>query len=403
MWPMTKKSPKPKGFTLIELAAVLTIGGVLMVAFGSMTMSYMRYSKETETRDKMERIQTALNQYVEINGKYPCPAVLTADEQDSDYSVESKDDCSADTPGTYRVNGFSGVDPINDDASDPAGRMMAPGGSKRVRIGALPVSALRLPAADIADGWQNKFFYAVTIGLTDRTTFNQAGGGIAITDSNSHHVQKPAGAAHYVLISFGENGKGAYTFHGKQRKACTGGALEVRNCAHTSSTFATTSLRSDDFDDIVLFSGQTKPVPDDGDDELPTGAVVPFNLNACPTGWVEETALRGRTIYGSGHYAPLYPATTPNDSTYDYTRGDEGGFAKMKLSIAQMSPHTHTFYADTLPVRAVVESGGGPAVMIRLPYQLSWLTSGYTTGYAGGSQPHENRRPFMAFLYCKKS
>ncbi len=402
MWPMTRKSLKPRGFTLIELAAVLTIGGVLMVAFGSMTLSYLRYSKETETRDKLERIQTALNQYLDINGKYPCPAVLTADEQDSDYSVESKDDCSSDTSGTYRVSGFSGVDPDDDEASDDvAGRIANPGGSTRVRIGALPISALRLPATDIADGWQNKFFYAVTIGLTDRTTFNQAGGAIAIVDSEGNHVQKPAGKAHYVIVSFGENGNGAYTFHGRLRKSCSSSSLEERNCSHASSTFSNTTLRSDSFDDIVVFGAQTKPVPDDGDDDLPTGAVVPFNLNACPTGWTEETALRGRVIYGAGHYAPLYPAMTPNDEEFDYTRGDEGGFAKMKLSVAQMAPHTHNFYVNLASVQAAFDTVNG--VNINLPVQLSWVTGGYLTSYVGGNMPQENRRPFMAFLYCKKS
>ncbi len=83
---------------------------------------------------------------------------------------------------------------------------------------------------------------------------------------------------------------------------------------------------------------------------VPTGAVVFFNLAACPSGWTEHTAARGRTIVG-------VPAG-----------GTLNGTVNSALSNLQIRMHSHQVFGDTLTTNAVdthkhiwsqIQSAGG--------------------------------------------
>ena len=65
------------GFSLVEVAFVIMIGGILLSSFMTMLIDYIEEAKISATRTRMAAIDAALGQYLINNGAYPCPASLT--------------------------------------------------------------------------------------------------------------------------------------------------------------------------------------------------------------------------------------------------------------------------------------------------------------------------------------
>ncbi|HTW71896.1 MAG TPA: tail fiber protein [Acetobacteraceae bacterium] len=103
--------------------------------------------------------------------------------------------------------------------------------------------------------------------------------------------------------------------------------------------------------------------------------------------------LRGRFAINMGQGAGLSP----------YVLGQPGGEEQHTLTTTEMGGHTHSLVAANNVTVAVPAAGlalGTPAS------EPIYGTSGATTtlaprsiGQAGGSQPHENRQPYLAINY----
>lgn len=174
---------RQNGFTLIELAIVLTILG-LLVAGGSMLLEPMlNKGRRDETNARLDQIEKALVLFAANNKRLPCP---------SNPSVAP----------TSSVNGFEStcVDAM--------------------WFGGLPWKVMGLSEADVLDGWGRRISYAVTSLLATGTpldcpTLGFAGiaqGKLESRGANDAAIlpsppgsQGPAKAA-YVIISHGENG-----------------------------------------------------------------------------------------------------------------------------------------------------------------------------------------------------
>ncbi|MCW0236533.1 MAG: hypothetical protein OJJ21_23250 [Ferrovibrio sp.] len=119
----------------------------------------------------------------------------------------------------------------------------------------------------------------------------------------------------------------------------------------------------------------------------PAGSVMAFNLASCPSGWTALNDSAGRFIVGVGTLGPD-----------NYSLGGTGGEARHTLSVAEIPSHTHSM--ATLDLGANPYSGGAT----KGPYNRSW-GPGETappTEPTGGGEPHENRPPYLALLYCQK-
>lgn len=137
---------------------------------------------------------------------------------------------------------------------------------------------------------------------------------------------------------------------------------------------------------------------------VPAGAVMAFDLAACPAGWAELTTARGRTVIGV---------------TGGLTRGTAVGSNSVALSVAQLPAHTHSG-----------TTGGGNPLTYRVVHQVGTSSAGnhvvgwaggafgeFTdSNYAGGAHTHsfttdasgegkeiDNRQDSLPLLYCKKS
>lgn len=331
---MPSSSNSQAGFTLMELAIVMIISGVLISLLGSALVSYTKKSRITTTEFRMDKIQEALDQYLNVNGRYPCAASRFLGPDEVNFAEEQVAACrgGAVLAGTARVVGQSGATPANN-----------------VRIGAVPTRSLNLPDEFIADAWGHKFTYAVTENLATSGQYSADGGHIAVIDGRTptaNSIIFPDNSAHYVIVSHGRTGNGSYPIGSATIPSVPcGSALDSFNCNDTS-IFRSTLVNSDVgnatfFDDYVAFKGQTAPVV-----TIPSGAVMAFNLSACPTseGWVEYTdgagvqALRGRFVIGAD---PSAGSPTIAIDKYDMTLSNPLQTASLPIDVGVANAGDH--------------------------------------------------------------
>ncbi|MEQ1717235.1 MAG: hypothetical protein ABL907_14845 [Hyphomicrobium sp.] len=186
---------------------------------------------------------------------------------------------------------------------------------------------------------------------------------------------------------------------------------------------------------------------------FPSGAVVPFNLASCPTGWTALAGGAGRMIIGVG--------TLGSDS---YALGATGGEARHALTAAELAAHTHAVdppatssdaqgahshtvdpaatatdaqgaHTHTLTVNqqfttnasgaaarlsnlnagvnttGTTTSAGAHAHSVDIPSTATSTSATHThstdvtsfgSGSAGSGTAHENRPPYIALLMCQK-
>lgn len=84
------------GFSLVEMAIVLTIVALLMTGLFPMLSGQVEQQRRTETKKLLNEIQQALIGYAIINNKLPCPAT-TADPSNASYGFA---DTSCTSPAT---------------------------------------------------------------------------------------------------------------------------------------------------------------------------------------------------------------------------------------------------------------------------------------------------------------
>lgn len=336
-----------KGFTLIEVAIVLVIGGILLASASALLLNYMKKVQFSTTERRLEAVDEALALFLSLNGRYPCPADPAAliDDPGGNFGVE--------------------VATCNLAANAPNGR-----GGRIVRIGDVPVRTLNLPDDFIGDSWGGRFTYAITEALADPAgTYNRDEGAIFIRDSNNNEVAvipgsvpPQGGIAHYAIVSHGVNNSGATALAGGGATPCTAGTQEEENCngdaIFRSTMLLATANNASLNDDLVLFKA-TSPLDSR---MIPSGAVMAFSLSACPEGWISFASAQGRMVMGAGGV---------------YSVGDTGGAAEVTLTNPQAGFST----------RLIANPANGPVPMAQvIP-----------------TEDHENLPPYISLLYCEKT
>jgi prepilin-type N-terminal cleavage/methylation domain-containing protein len=266
-----------RGFSLVELAIVTMIIGILMVPLLNL---YKVSSSGTRIRDTEKNLQLTSEALVEFAGnneRYPCPASLIIAPGQLNYG---EPDCrdgngySGFTQPTTIGDCFAGICRV-------AGRDVdGDGTGDSVLIGAVPYNIMNnggagnppllpastanselLPGNTTFDGWGNRLTYAVTEALTNSATYNPYSGGISVEDENGLSLLELPGTVHFVLISHGDDGVGAYTRNGTLVSNCNNGALDGQNCQRANATYVS-ALRSlasgpDYYDDMVRYISYT--------------------------------------------------------------------------------------------------------------------------------------------------
>ena len=205
------------GFTLIELAVVVFLIGLLATMGISALKTQLSNAANSATKKKQDTIKDALITYLGKNKRLPCPAI--------DNSGLEAPRNPAITPGDPNCQGNFGI---------------------------VPYTTLELTKSAALDGWENFFSYAVTPQWTmtyDINIVNQvAGGKTSITAAKSFNagatgiypVNDRAPTTPYavipvtinavaVIISHGKNGSGALTSKGTPNSPPVAGTDEFAN------------------------------------------------------------------------------------------------------------------------------------------------------------------------------
>jgi prepilin-type N-terminal cleavage/methylation domain-containing protein len=128
-----------RGFTLIEMAIVLAIVGVVAVLLLRATDGILDAQKRTAVRSKLDAIDTALANFVAINKRLPCPADGRIASGVLNAGVETLS--AGPPPGAATPKGT--CNPVNQ------------------QFGVLPWVTLGLSELDASDPWDGRFSYRV--------------------------------------------------------------------------------------------------------------------------------------------------------------------------------------------------------------------------------------------------
>lgn len=274
-----------KGFSLLEVALLLLVGGILAVPLMEAYNRYMTERTSAKTYTAGSTIQSAMTEFYEMHERYPCPAIPGLAVGDPLHGVEQCPGRDMDGDGTNMAalafdactDGFcrtSGRDADGDLADDG------------VLIGNIPYVSLGIPYNEALDGWKRRFTYAVTESMTDSGTFLPDRGSIMVWKSDgstplsygdavqSANPKDKGGqaTAHFVYFSNGENGRGAYnsegqrigdacdnsTFTGAEIAAASKSYNEIENCDNdyeftTDLQAYSTQAGYDYYDDIFYY------------------------------------------------------------------------------------------------------------------------------------------------------
>ena len=121
-----------------------------------------------------------------------------------------------------------------------------------------------------------------------------------------------------------------------------------------------------------------------------------FLASAC---WDEVVEMRGRFPVGVGQCPQLGAA-------HVYTVGQMGGASQTTLNINQIPDHTHA--VDNV-VRGQAAWGSFPSTAVQMANEGWVAISGYQTSHgvhersATGTQPIENRPPFIGVYFFRRS
>ena len=233
-----------EGFTLVEIAIVVFIFGLILVAGLKLLAAQAENALQTQTDTKLAVIRDSLVRYLAANNRLPCPDTSSCNGQGAlAFTVAAPPD------------GIENRSVAGDPTTKCAGA-----------FGVLPFQTLGLSRDAALDGWQNFFSYHVSDTAPADWTISNVPvgtlGAITVKDrSVAAGLFTVTAQAAVVVVSHGKNGLGAFTSGGTRNVASTNDELENSN---GDAVFIRRD-RTDDtgiaggaFDDYVLFLTATE-------------------------------------------------------------------------------------------------------------------------------------------------
>ncbi len=249
-----KHRQSQRGVTLINLSIFLIALGIILGGSFNLYELYRFRMAEDVTRDHLDVIETALMDFFEKNGRFPCAASLTDPPDDSADSVDFAKEIGYLT-FTNTCDGFPGF------SFEGTWRQDGREGSNKVRIGAVPTRTLGIHDKYMLDGWGHRIVYAISTEATSTNYWLTSGddpGSIYIIDDHElkvpvdsddagkdslelygsdledlvedESVTDPPGGVIYALIAPGQDSRGAYNRQGNLIRNCKKYSYAWENC-----------------------------------------------------------------------------------------------------------------------------------------------------------------------------
>ncbi len=258
----TQRAQAQRGVSLMAMAFLITGIGLFSLPAIQIYKAQNNLAAKAETDSKISNIQKALGAFYAQNGRYPCPAPLTAPIDGTTptgakaYGVEVNPICSTGGAGTERAAGRDG---------------------RFVRTGAVPTRTLGISDSYMSDGYNQRFVYSVTEAYAMQgTPAPSDSGAITIRDGANNVATSVEGNVAYLVYSAGGDINGAYDINGNRMQACNASARNGQNCDYnTNAIFMNTLQKSrsttvaNQFSHTIAYAPNKDVVP--CDDSLKTG------------------------------------------------------------------------------------------------------------------------------------
>lgn len=260
------------GFSLIELAILMVIVGLIVATSLSTFDTYQKRTALNSTIEKRNNIEIALGKFVAENGRLPCPADPAQPVTAAEAGIEN---CrpgglvypNLSPPGCV---GHCRIEGARKYFETQNGVPETPGLTRdRVLRGIVPYKTLGLALWEAYDGWGSMMTYAVTelvsssflLSPTSPPPFGRinfkinkvegeplgSGNGaldVALWDEDSA-TDEPAPypgtesifSWPFVIVSHGPDRRGGWTVNGAIGVPCAGEGRDLVNCDPTSATF----------------------------------------------------------------------------------------------------------------------------------------------------------------------
>ncbi|MFA7456014.1 MAG: type II secretion system protein, partial [Micavibrio sp.] len=288
------------GFTLIELTIVMIIVGMLVAGMAQGLKVYYQKIALDKTVNNIAAVERALKKHVAENKAYPCPALYSA---------------AASTPAYGQPDCIS---------SEQIGTAPA-----TVLVGMVPARILGLPDSAVVDGWGKKLTYGITQAMTVSGSITgddtiDAKGVISVIDEANVERAKPPAQAPYVVISHGQDGRGAYTPAGTKAEDCNTAAIDGKNCDFSDIIFRFTENRSytgnnNNYDDFIGFN-------------VPMGVAPVGDICSLQSKFYVGIGALGADENGCKAPAPIMKRivfSTPGTHTWKVPKGVHSAFVSM--------------------------------------------------------------------------
>jgi len=389
-------SSKHTGFTLVELAVVLLLVGIMGSIGLTALTAQMANATNAATQKKHEVIKEALSTYLRKNKRLPCPATTNTGLEDR----------QAGNPGV--CTGLFGI---------------------------LPYATLDLPKSVAIDGWENLFSYAVSARWTltygtvaDPVTTTVAADAFGVGADGDIIVKDRPMVAPYtpettltsnavvLIISHGKNGLGAYTSKGTQNVNPEAGTDELANV--TVPTWvrpAAFYLRNNTDNSTGAFGAFDDNIQRLSANTLIEPLIREGALKSPEAMWEEQIADINNTLIGDmflrSRCSPLgyqndslsesaatqqarfitlmsnndIPTTDPWGGTLTYTAG---GFCRLhddgRYKTSSCDNNCGTCYSNTIPAFTITTTT--PSIVIK-PQMLTSIISAKASLLAGCPNP----------------
>lgn len=221
--PVSPSSSPEQGFALALMAALVIILSIIASSWLVKSGKKDVWDTRLQTSTQLKEIAKALSSFQRTQHRLPCVAPQNLALGGSIATTHS-------TLGAQTLRAGQELPGCNaGTTTNMAGTMrIDTGGGIYVRIGALPTMTLGLPDTMAEDAWKNRIIYAVRETLTNAPTFSSVPGNITVQRNGANVLTNAA----YVLVSTGEDGKGAYSSQsGAARATCASSAgVDQENC-----------------------------------------------------------------------------------------------------------------------------------------------------------------------------
>ncbi|TLD71472.1 type II secretion system protein [Phragmitibacter flavus] len=257
-----------KGFSLVELSIVLIVMGLLLAGGLEIAAIQIESAKAKQTRDKLNKIERALQLHYTTTGALPCPA----------------NGAAATNAVTHGLGSVSNSGNLADATCPNVSATI----STNTYLGVVPTRELDLPDDFMLDGWKNRITYVVSkycvdpqnwlpLSAATATTYTSdpattsphgciamsgaypaaigasppAGGNIQIRDNTGDSIR--TSNAVYLFISHGKNGLGSWNYAGNRKTtASPSSTYDLDNASLTSATSGANAFDLSFRDDAIL-------------------------------------------------------------------------------------------------------------------------------------------------------